>query len=118
MKRKVNWPRVNRDKEELAAAGYYIKEFSDVHWRIRDKSGAMLDIWPTSRKMMLVDSFNSQAYTDIVADARRTFLGVGKPVPLPRWWKKYQEAMQPIYEMRERLAQDIDERVKNSRLLK
>lgn len=66
-KKYFNRLKAETDIEELDAEGFEVTKFTDVHWRILkvDEESFVVDVWPTTKKMMLVRNHKVIKYDNL-----------------------------------------------------
>ncbi len=74
MKNKRDYSLQQSDLSRLKVAGYRVKIFSDVHWRVtRPDHHGFVDVWPTSGKYMEDTGSGAKFYSNIVSDVQPYF---------------------------------------------
>ena len=73
--RRLNFQEAESDLTNLEADGYHVKRFSNVHWRItKDDYRKAVDLWPTTKKLMDLETRRVHQYRDLMVTLRKLFI--------------------------------------------
>lgn len=63
-----------KELEELDALGFHVVKYTDVHWRIfKDDYDLAVDVWPTTKKLMPLDTYKSRKYEYLAEEVSALF---------------------------------------------
>lgn len=77
VERAKNLKDARADREELEAYGYTVHSFTEWHWRVSNHPDYTLevDVWPTTKKVMNRQTWQTQKYKSLLDDIVRMFSG-------------------------------------------
>lgn len=104
--KKINWGRLNHEKELIRKAGYIIYEEKPWHWEVtRQDSRVLVHVWPTVGKYMTAfDSASSLYENNIVGALDKCFNPDLKREVTP----EQEEAMKEVQKFRNTFFDGID----------